>query len=68
MKKITIIFVLVCIGFIANAQKKFSFGFKGGLNVATVVGDNTDDTSPIFGAHFGVMAELSLSNKFSIQP
>ncbi|MEM6718188.1 MAG: porin family protein [Bacteroidota bacterium] len=68
MKKITIFMLLLCVGFTVNAQKKFSFGFKGGLNIASIGGDNSDGTSPRIGLHLGVMGELSLSDKFSIQP
>jgi hypothetical protein len=68
MKKITILLLLVCVGFTANAQKKFAFGFKGGLNVAFIGGDNSDGVSARTGVHLGVMGEYSISNKFSIQP
>ncbi|WP_298512797.1 porin family protein [uncultured Kordia sp.] len=69
MKKTTILIVLLCIGFTTNAQEKFSFGVKAGGNLSTVSGTNTgsDITSPRVGFHVGVMSELSLSNKFSLQ-
>jgi len=68
MKKITMLFVLLCVASAVNAQENFSFGFKGGLNASTVTGDNDDGTSARIGVHIGVMGEISLSNKFSIQP
>lgn len=67
MKKICLLFVILCIGFTANAQK-ISFGFKGGLNSSWVTGDSSDGVSPRIGVHLGVMSEFSLSEKFSIQP
>ncbi|AXG72086.1 outer membrane protein beta-barrel domain protein [Kordia sp. SMS9] len=67
MKKIYILFVVLGIGFTANAQK-ISFGFKGGLNSSWVTGDSSDGITPRIGVHLGVMSEFSLSEKFSIQP
>ncbi|AXG72085.1 outer membrane protein beta-barrel domain protein [Kordia sp. SMS9] len=67
MKKITIIFVLLCVGFTANAQEKFSFGLKAGTNFSWVIGAPSFELSPRVGFHFGVMSELSLSKRFSLQ-
>ncbi|PTX62646.1 outer membrane protein with beta-barrel domain [Kordia periserrulae] len=67
MKKISILFVLLAIGFTAHAQK-ISFGFKGGLNSSWVTGDESDGVTPRIGVHLGVMSEFSLSEKFSLQP
>ena len=67
MKKRSILFVLLFVGFFSNAQN-ISFGFKGGLNLASVYGDNSDKTEMRIGVHLGVMSEFKLTNKFSIQP
>ncbi len=73
MKKITIIIGFLCVAFTANAQeetttqKKFSFGIKAGTNNAWVLGAPSFDVSPNFGFHFGVMSELSLTKRFSLQ-
>jgi len=43
------------------------YGLKGGLNVASLRGD-VDEPSPRLGVHFGVTAEIRVSERFSIQP
>lgn len=67
-KNILPLFVIFVFGF-ANAQIKnqISYGIKGGLNIATWVGDVGDVNSKV-GFHFGVFSEIKLSNKFSLQP
>ncbi|WP_420574302.1 porin family protein [Kordia sp.] len=68
MKKLNILFVLLCIGFTTANAQKISFGFKGGLNLAGIYGDNSDGVKMHAGLHLGVMSEFSLTEKFSIQP
>lgn len=73
MKKITILFVLLCVGLTVHAQeetdtqKKLSFGLKAGSNLSWVMGAPSFELSPRVGFHFGVMSELSLSKRFSLQ-
>ncbi|MEP0265713.1 porin family protein [Dokdonia sp.] len=52
-----------------NAQEKISFGVKGGVNFATFGGrDFIVDQKTRTGFHVGVLVEVPISNKFSIQP
>lgn len=67
MKKVTILFVLLCFGLTANAQN-FSFGFKGGYNLAGIQGDDSNGFQMRHGFHLGVVSEFELTNTFSIQP
>lgn len=75
MKKKLFAAVAMMLGFAALAQEQppleatgiVRYGLKGGLNVATLRGD-VDEPSPRFGMHFGVTAEIKISDKFSIQP
>ncbi|MGH1384785.1 porin family protein [Kordia sp.] len=67
MKKRSIFLVLLLVGFYTNAQN-ISFGFKGGLNLSSIYGDNSDGTKMRAGVHLGVMSEFKLTSKFSIQP
>ncbi len=59
----------------ANAQLEVSFGAKAGLNVSTIGGDfgvsdfdTYNDTKSKIGFHVGGLAELKISEKFSLQP
>lgn len=56
----------------ARAQK-VEFGIKGGINHAGTVFKNTEDDSERFegsvaGAHFGGVANITVSSRFSVQP
>jgi len=48
-----------------NAQQ---FGAKAGLNMATVVGDNTDNNKMVTSFHVGAVAEFEINDQFSFQP
>jgi len=52
-----------------QAQKKFNFGIKEGINYSSLnnINDNSYKKSKT-GINFGLLAEISLSDKFSIQP
>jgi DNA-binding CsgD family transcriptional regulator len=50
----------------ANAQT--SFGIKGGINITTITGDNSNLFSSSVAAHAGGFANFSLSKEFSLQP
>lgn len=53
-----------------QAQEFFNFGVKGGVNFATITGDDADelDAKMKTGFHLGVFAEIMISDKFGIQP
>lgn len=50
-----------------NAQE-VKFGAKAGVNFATLGGDNADDLDSRTSFHFGAVAQISISEKFAIQP
>ena len=50
-----------------NAQG-VELGVKAGLNVPTLVGDNTDNLSSFATYHAGVFANIEVSENFSVQP
>lgn len=67
MKKLLLSAFAICaFAFTTNAQE-VTFGAKGGLNLSTIVGD-ASNVSYIIGAHIGGMAEISISDKFAVQP
>lgn len=68
MKKILVLAVLTVLGFTDVNAQKFNFGVKGGLNFATISGDNIKNTGTVAAFNFGVMSEISISDKFSFQP
>jgi len=49
-----------------NAQT--SFGLKGGLNLASITGDDVDELDGRTSFHFGGVVEIEISEKFSFQP
>lgn len=51
-----------------NDGIKNRFGFKGGLNSATLFADDVDNTKSIAGFNVGLFAKLPLTSFISIQP
>lgn len=71
MKKCSIFTILFCFLFAFASAQDFSFGLKGGINVASIGGG----TYVGFGGlgskvsfHFGGTAEVPISEKFAVQP
>ncbi len=50
------------------AQKKTSFGIKGGINFSNVSSEHFAENDVKTGFHFGIVTEFPFSNTFSIQP
>lgn len=68
MKKVLLSAVaLLAFGFAAQAQEGTRFGVKAGVNFATLGGD-AEDVSSLTGFHVGAVAELKVSEMFSVQP
>ncbi|WP_395654393.1 porin family protein [Flavobacterium sp.] len=65
MKKI-LLSAVVLLSTISFAQD-VKFGAKVGLNISNLSGD-VEDTKSLIGAHLGGFAEISISEKFAIQP
>ncbi|MBV9989147.1 MAG: PorT family protein [Chitinophagaceae bacterium] len=65
MKKFFFVIVSVISVSFVNAQT--SFGIKGGVNLSTTTGDNSEFFSSAIGAYFGGMAKFPIDSKFSIQ-
>ena len=68
MKKILLLAVVTVLGFANVNAQEIKFGAKGGLNFATISGDNTEDVGLVTAFNFGVVSEIPLSEKFSFQP
>ena len=72
MKKTIIVLSAICLCTFANAQKTkldegIKLGIKGGLNVASLMGD-VEDLGIRTSIHAGLVAEIIVSDNFSIQP
>ena len=68
MKKILLLAVITVLGFANVNAQEIKFGAKGGLNFATISGDNTKDVDLVTSFNFGVLSEIPISDKFSFQP
>ena len=62
------VFGLLCINAQSNPTSDgIKFGAKAGVNFATLTGD-TEDVKSRTAFHFGVVVEIPVSDKFSVQP
>ena len=68
MKKILLLAVVTVLGFTNVNAQEIKFGAKGGLNFASISGDNTKGIDVVTSFNFGVLSEIPISDKFSFQP
>ncbi len=68
MKKLLLVTVITVLGLAHVNAQDINFGIKGGLNFATITGDNTSKDQTVTGFNFGAIAEIKISEKFSFQP
>lgn len=68
MKKILLLAVVTVLGFTNVNAQKIKFGAKGGLNFATISGDDTKGINAVTSFNFGILSEIPISDKFSFQP
>src|SRR6187431_1598361 len=68
MKKILLLAVVTVLGFTNVNAQEIKFGAKGGLNFASISGDNTKGTDLVTAFNFGFLSEIPISDKFSFQP
>ena len=68
MKKILLLAVVTVLGFANVNAQEIKFGAKGGLNFASISGDNTKGIDVVTSFNFGVLSEIPISDKFSFQP
>lgn len=66
MKKLFVI-TMALVAFNISAQN-ITYGAKGGLNFATMVGEDAEDIDKRTSFHLGITAEIEISDTFSIQP
>ena len=68
MKKICLIITCVLASTVVFAQHGAKFGLKGGLNVASLKFDNTEEVDARLGLHLGVLTHLHLAPQWALQP
>lgn len=68
MKKVLLVIVIVVLGLSNINAQEIKFGAKGGLNFASISGDNAGDIELVTAFNFGVLAEIPITEKFSFQP
>jgi len=61
-------FLLVLVAFTFTSCGCHYYGFKSGLNVSSINGDDTGDTQPRLGFFGGGFAELCIDDYTSVQP
>lgn len=68
MKKI--LFTILSILIISSAvqAQHVNVGLKGGLNLYTILGDNSSSYDPIPGYHVGLLGHIHLTPVFALQP
>lgn len=68
MKNLSLIIALVSVfSFGANAQS-LSVGVRGGINLTTIMNEDTDDNEFAVGMNFAIPVEIGISELFSVQP
>lgn len=71
IKKVVLSLIMFSGMYVASAQSwsdDVQFGVRGGLNLSTVVGDDVDEPDARNGFYAGLLAEVPLSKRVSIQP
>lgn len=68
MKKVVLATVIAVLGLTNVAAQEIKFGAKGGLNFASISGDNTAGKETVTAFNFGLLAEIPMTENFSFQP
>tara|TARA_B100000929_G_C15423803_1_gene392299 strand:- start:110 stop:718 length:609 start_codon:yes stop_codon:yes gene_type:complete len=70
MKKTFLLVAIAIVGFSvsSNAQEYWNFGVKGGVNFTNMTSDGFEDNNTRTGFHLGVLAEIPVGDRFSVQP
>lgn len=68
MKNLLLIFTIGLFGFTNIIAQNIKYGSKLGINFSSFTGDETDGLSTRTSLHAGAIAEIKISDDFSIQP
>ena len=67
MKKLLLSVAIIASGLTINAQE-IKFGAKAGLNISNISSDDFENNAARTSFHVGAVAEIEISDKFSVQP
>lgn len=68
MKNLFLIFAVAILSTLSLNAQEVKFGAKAGVNFSSINGDMADSFDGRTALHFGGVAEISVSEKFAIQP
>ena len=68
MKKLLLITAVAVFGFTSVNSQEVHFGAKAGLNLASITGEDTGELDGRTSFHVGAVAEIAISDVFSVQP
>lgn len=68
MKKLFLLSIIALFSFSYSNAQGVDFGVKAGVNLATVTGDDTNGVKSRTSFHVGGVAEIMVSDVFSVQP
>lgn len=68
MRKLVLLTVMTLFGLANLFAQEIQFGAKGGLNLASISGNNSGDFESVTSFNFGIMSEIPISERFSFQP
>lgn len=70
MKKTILLLAVAIIGISSSvkAQEYWNFGVKGGVNFTNMTSDGFENNKARTGYHIGLLAEIPVSDRFSLQP
>ncbi len=68
MKKIILVVTMAVFGLTNVNAQDIKFGAKAGLNFVSISGGDTEELGINTDFNFGVLAEIPISEKFSLQP
>ena len=68
MKKLVLCAAVAAFAFMNVNAQEVKYGAKAGVNFASIGGDDTGNSDGLTSFHFGGVAEIVISEKFSVQP
>ncbi|MGO3183748.1 MAG: porin family protein [Aequorivita sp.] len=68
MKKLFFVAAITAMSVSMTQAQEVRLGAKGGVNFASIGGDNTDDNEGLTGFHIGALVEVPVTERFAVQP
>ena len=67
MKRVLLIISIAILTLTVKAQRKTMFGITGGVNLSNITSENYLESNRKTGFYLGILTEIPITNKFSIQ-